>query len=678
MKKILTTFLGMTAACSMMLTSCNFLDIEDYFQATFKEDSIFHSQNNAEGYLWNTPSKFPDPGAIWGNSWNPGETASDEICVKWQTNEFWGAKFTVNSINERNVPNWGLWDGMYKTIRRCNIMLKNVDKVENMSSSDIMEYKAYVHFIRGYAYYHLLQNWGPLLIIGDDVLPTDETAEFYNRERATFDESIDYICNEFGLALKSIPGPQQQSLNYFERPTKGAALAMIARLRLTQASPTFNGGASARRCFSDWKRESDGADYVNQTYDPTRWAVAAAAAKQVIDMNYYKLHTVEKDKSNPYPLDPNVPTANFPDGAGNIDPLHSFTDMFNGESMPKVNREFIWCKESSGNVSGYTRHCFPVKYKGWGGMSVPQRVVDCFLMSNGKRTDDPTSGYNSNLLDVTAKAINYSSYLLKQGVPKMYENRSARFYASIGFPGRFWPMNSAAAKSAYTNAQFWYSADDDNAGKAGAGNNPNDVCISGYVPVKYIHPDDSFYSDANGARVMNKPFPIIRYAEVLLEYMEALNHVKGTQKVTTFDFTGEPIEVSVSRNVGELKKYISMIRYRVGLPTLDDDVLASEEKFDSAIKNERQVELFNEGYRYFDTRRWGTFLEDANSENWRGLDVNKDRTEDNGNGGFWSIVNINEQNIRDRVSKPRQVFLPLNHNQLLKVPKMSQNPGWER
>lgn len=26
------------------------------------------------------------------------------------------------------------------------------------------------------------------------------------------------------------------------------------------------------------------------------------------------------------------------------------------------------------------------------------------------------------------------------------------------------------------------------------------------------------------------------------------------------------------------------------------------------IMNERQIELFNEGYRYFDTRRWGTYL----------------------------------------------------------------------
>ena len=75
-------------------------------------------------------------------------------------------------------------------------------------------------------------------------------------------------------------------------------MALIARLRLFQASPLFNGGAAARKCFGTWKRKSDGAYYVNQEYDPRRWAVAAAAAKQLTKMGY-ELHTVEADAQNP-------------------------------------------------------------------------------------------------------------------------------------------------------------------------------------------------------------------------------------------------------------------------------------------------------------------------------------------------------------------------------------------
>lgn len=444
------------------------------------------------------------------------------------------------------------------------------------------------------------------------------------------------------------------------------------------------GGDAARLCFSNWKRKSDGADYVNQTYDPDRWAVAAAAAKQVINMEYYSLFTVAPDNQYPYPLADNVPTAPFPDGAGGIDPYHSFADMFNGEGIIQTNKEFIWAMASQ-NVTNYTHHSFPVKFGGWGGMSVPQRVVDCFLMMDGRDIHNASADYPyvADLSQTIGTNKVLGNYQLRGDVPKMYDNRSARFYASIGFPGRLWTMSSASSDATYVNQQFWYSHDDTQAGLAGAGNNVNDYNISGYTPVKFVHPDDSWSSgkgSVKGAFVTQpKPFAIIRYAEVLLEYVEALNRVTGTVTVTTPDMTGTDVEVTVSRDIQEMAKYFNMIRYRVGLPGPALGDFNEVERFEQIIRNERQVELFNEGYRYFDTRRWGTYLtEDANTSNWQGLDVQKDRTDVAGNPGFWNIVTIDQQNIRDRVALPKMVFMPISHSELLKVPSMDQNPGWDR
>ncbi len=62
MKKLFKIILGATVGSTLLLSSCNFLDVDPYFEATFKEDSIFHSKKNAEGYLWNTPKGFPDAG----------------------------------------------------------------------------------------------------------------------------------------------------------------------------------------------------------------------------------------------------------------------------------------------------------------------------------------------------------------------------------------------------------------------------------------------------------------------------------------------------------------------------------------------------------------------------------------------------------------------------------------
>lgn len=114
--------------------------------------------------------------------------------------------------------------------------------------------------------------------------------------------------------------PRDLASSYFGRPSRGAAFALIARLRLQQASPLYNGGNAARTTYGDWKRSIDGVNYISQTYDERKWAVAAAACKRVIDMNKYKLHTVSIDPMQPArPLPSNVPDANFPDGAGGID-----------------------------------------------------------------------------------------------------------------------------------------------------------------------------------------------------------------------------------------------------------------------------------------------------------------------------------------------------------------------
>src|SRR5690625_2258525 len=119
---------------------------------------------------------------------------SDEMTAQWRTFEVRGILFSVVDINERNLPgSFNIWYSMCRVIRRCNNMLANVDEVHDMSTFDKHLYKGYVHFLRGYAYCDLLMNWGSCLVLEDEVLPSSEAAEFYNKERWTYDESGDYI-----------------------------------------------------------------------------------------------------------------------------------------------------------------------------------------------------------------------------------------------------------------------------------------------------------------------------------------------------------------------------------------------------------------------------------------------------------------------------------------------------
>lgn len=86
----------------------------------------------------------------------------------------------------------------------------------------------------------------------------------------------------------------------------------------------------------------------------------------------------------------------------------------------------------------------------------------------------------------------------------------------------------------------------------------------------------------NEAWYSSQNVPVMRYADVLLMYAEALNE------------TGE---ADVAR------QYINEVRSRADMPALPTGL--SQEQMRERIIHERAVELAYEGHRFFDLRRWG-------------------------------------------------------------------------
>lgn len=652
------------------LTSCNYLNVDEYFADTLGYDSIFQNKTNLQQYLWGTAAFFPDEGAIWGNSYTPGVVGSDEAFVQWNTKDFPGLKFVLGEMTPDNLGSLNNWPQMYKIIRKVTIILNRIDECRDLTNIEQREILGYAHFMRGYAYYNLLQNFGPVVLVGDEPMNTNESPAYYNKERATYDESVEYICNELEIAANYIP--VRVTVSQFGRPTKGAAYALIARLRLQHASPMFNGGSAARITFGNWRRKSDGAHYVNQTYDENRWAIAAHAAKRVIDMDMYELHAVKSDKNTPsLPInvsDVNYNTQSFPYGAADIDPYKSYSEMFNGESTASKNPEYIWGRVSN-SVKSYTKHSFPVGVmSGWNGMAIPQKFIDAYYMADGRDRTNSSEEYPYSEDGFTSEVKTFSGYQLKSGVYNMYVNREPRFYASIGFSGCFWPCTSTSeAVKKNVNVYYWRGASGYGASgsdKAKESGDANNYPITGYVIKKYIHPDDA-YSGAD-ATVLPKSFPIIRYAEILLSYVEALNNLTGSHTVTFSDeSTG-----TYHRNTEEMTKYFNMIRYRAGLPGLTAEELSSPERMFDIIVRERMIEFLHENRRFYDVRRWGIFL-DTEKEPIVGMNTNGFEDE------FFQRTTVNHLFARTRVADKKMVFLPIPRAELRKVPLMDQNPGWD-
>ncbi len=103
----------------------------------------------------------------------------------------------------------------------------------------------------------------------------------------------------------------------------------------------------------------------------------------------------------------------------------------------------------------------------------------------------------------------------------MYVDREPRFYASVHYNGR--PVLSAITvddrnyfssdknKDGFGRAEYYYS------GSSGAGTQMTD--FTGYNVAKKVSTSSSIRND----QAVYRPYIHIRYAEILLNYMEAMN-----------------------------------------------------------------------------------------------------------------------------------------------------------
>ncbi len=652
---------------SGLFGSCDYLNVDEYFEDTFKEDSIFANKVNIEKYYNGAVALLPKEGRLWHWGSTPGVTGSDEAvsCGTYWNGildvSFSGTDLTMDKITFTSMGGWdwnfNVWSPCYKVVRKANTILSRLDEVP-MNSFDKAEFRAKVRFLRAYAYYWILQNHGPFIILGEDVLDVNGSPQYYAKARNTYDECIDYICSEFEASAEGLPLVQPIDLIF--SPGKGAALALVARLRLQAASPLFNGGNAARKYYGDFIRKTDNVHYISQEYDEQKWAKAAAAAKKVMDLHQYELYTVNDGGAYARKFLP-VGIADYPNGPGGIDPYRSYSEIFNGEAVATTNKELIWGTKE--NINGMLDYIFPIGYGGSNAISVPQRMIDMFYMVDGRRIDNASTEfpyenrpYDPNCIVTEDKVISPDNYTLRSGTYKAYDNREPRFYANIAFSHAEWLMASATESGKHNIIVNYYQGA--NCGRNASNNGIYN--ITGYTCRKYVHPRDA--KSGEGARVIQKTFPIIRYAEILLSYAEALNNLTTSHTIGNETF---------SRDVDAIKQAFNPVRYRAGLPGLTDADVSTAETFNEIIQRERCIELFHEGRRFYDVRRWG-IVEELEREPLTGLNVDVAEWK-----GFYAPIIIQHSTIRERTFKPKMILLPLTKDELRKVPALDQNPGWE-
>jgi len=322
--------------------------------------------------------------------------------------------------------------------------------------------------------------------------------------------------------------------------------------------------------------------------DPNRWKLAEDAAAAVIALGSYSL---------------------------NIDnttaPGYGFQSLF----PKRLNNEYILqLMRPNGNwdLEGVWD---PPSRSGGGGAYPYQELVDAFPMSNGKAITDQTSNYDP---------------------ANPYANRDPRLNYTVNHDQSILPIRLGTGFSPINVYLGTFN------GVVSGSDAVYKGTPTGYYTNKMLDPN-AVSTDAT--HPTNRCLPLIRYAEILLNYAEAAN-----------EFEGPTTQVYAA---------IESIRMRAGLNPYQLPTGLNQAEMRSVIQNERRIELAFEGHRFWDVRRW-MIADDAENQEMTGMEVDR-----NGTAVTYKRFNVRKHNFR------KAMYLwPIPQGEVAKSPQLVQNPGY--
>jgi hypothetical protein len=645
-----------------VLGSCRkYMNMEFFFKDRQNIDSVFSKKDYSDQWLADVYTHLRDDNMDVGSKdYVPSNLISDDMFFGDRGDEFDGRTYRKYKNGEYDEGWWqGSWTSCYQGIRKASIFIDNIDKNRQMTKEEITDSKAQARFLRAYYYWLLLRKYGPVPLVPVHGLDYILSYDDLSLPRNTYDECVDFITKELALAAQDLPLSRDN--RNVVRCTKGAALAARAKVYLYAASPLFNGNAEMAELTDD-----KGKQLISQQYSEEKWARAAAAAKEVIELGTYKLYTYPshpEDQGPDHPptiappFDARYSDKNFPSGWKDIDPFESYRQIFNGDISFTSNPEIIFSRvtEIGGRgVNDLPLHQTPSSMGGWNAHGITQKQCDAYSMNDG--SDVPT---NPRVQGYTIS--NTSNKPLPSGVSLQYANREPRFYASVAYNGSIWYRTSVTDPNLRSKQIFYYRGEPD--GKQPAA--PQFYIRTGIGIKKFVNPIDS-WSTLAGSFTVPKTEPAIRYAEILLIYAEALNELSSSYNIAAYTGTGT---MSVGRDITEMSKAISQLRIRGGVPDYDGATYGSKELFRKKLKRERQIELMGENHRYFDLRRWKDApVEEATPVMGCNMDMTSSQRD-----LFHTPIIIPSL---PTVFVKKMYLWPISHAELRRNKRLTQNPGW--
>ncbi|QHS56842.1 RagB/SusD family nutrient uptake outer membrane protein [Mucilaginibacter sp. 14171R-50] len=631
--------IALTMVCLLGQSCKKYLDIVPDNVATL--DYTFRNRNETEDYLFTCYSTMQHLNEVVKS---PGFVYSTEIVYTNPTDFHFFEESGFNlpkGLQTASGPSLNYWDGdgghgipaIYQAIRRCNIMLENIDKPIDLSESEKKRWIAETKFLKAFYHYYLIRMYGPIVLIKDNN-PIDASADAIKRKRSSVDEGFSYVLSLMDEAIPDLPAAIENQTLEYGRITKFIAMAFKAEIMATQASPLFNGNPD----YAGFK-DKDGKNLFSTTYDETLWKKAANACKEAI-------MECEAQGLQLYNKVPAASVGNVSDKMKEVLKLQGLiTDRW------EQNPELIWALNYGFPYQNFTVPRFTSAATGLASsapsnFSVPIGTTDLYYTDNGVPINEDKTWDYSNRYNLQVAGDADASYI-KSGYTtvKLHFRRERRFYANIGFDGGVWFGNGKINES----DAYYIQA---RGPEALAG--PKSLYATNataYWPKKlanYLTVYDNVFTTAD------YKLPLIRLAGLYLLYAETLNEAEGPS--------------------AEVYTYIDKVRARAGLKGVQEawSLYAknaakpnSKDGLRQIIHQERRIELCFEGQSGWDLRRWKE-LQDVLSKPVQG----------------WNIYESNPvnfyrpQTVYQPVFSIRDYLWPISTNSIIINDNLTQNPYW--
>ena len=598
---------------SFLLGGCNkYLDIVPDELPT--EADAFRDRNAAMRYLYACYSPI---GGVLTSKYTDGaidQVTADEVVTPWLT---WNYSLFTQGDYSASAPRIYYWSDLYRAIRLCYILLENIDQVPEVSAEERQRFKGEATFLIGYYHFALIRAYGPI-VIADKKMDVNMPVSDYP-VRSPYDSCVNFAVGKLDEAAQLLPR-EIVNLQELGRVTSVAAKSIKARLLLYAASPLFNGGGGQKPSLYANFKNDDGTQLISSVYDKEKWKRAANAAKEAIDLAEQAGHKLYESTqfASTYPSDPTEKKLRM-----------VFLDK-------TVTKEVIWQETEREKKYGFQYKSTPYLSGSAGGagngISPTISTVEMFYSKNGLPIDkDPGYNYTNRYKDTTGP--NGRTLILNL-------NREPRFNTWIAYHNSYYEVKRGTAY----RVLMQFRRND----VYGRKNRTTDYSLTGYLNKKGVYP----LLDQTQVWVSYEyPWPLIRLAELYLNYAEAL--------------------IEYGQDFSTAKQYIDRVRTRAGIPTVDESWAAvgganSQETLRDIVRHEKSIEFYLENHRFWDLRRWMVASEYINAIP-RGMNV-----EGTTDADFFQIKDINFK----RVFTDRNYLMPIPQAETNKNEKLKQNPGY--